>query len=233
VFKSLQPKDLVSEVLEEIKTTLIEGKWTPGAKFVEATVAKQFGISRSPIREAARVLVQLGLLTMKPGKGFFVCSPTEQDIRNLYDLRLMLECFSIKKVFEKGEELVLADSLDRTLHKIRQAQKNGNKKKYQCLNLDFHRKICVASGNRHLISSYDSTTDELRFAINVGGTVYDDMGEITKRTENVFNALADRNMEVSIREIASYIEKAVSNVSSSYLAKMNVNVCIAVPYNKI
>jgi len=221
MFKSLQPKDLVSEVLEEIKLTLLEGKWTPGSKFVEATVAKQFGISRSPIREATRTLAQLGLLKMKPGKGFYVCSPTEQDIRNLYDLRYMLEVFSVKQVFKKGQELSLANTLGEMQKQICQAQSDGNKEVYQILNLDFHRRICVASGNSHLINSYDSTADELKFVINVGGTVFDDMEAITKRTEAIWLALADRDIEACSDAISAYIEKAVINVTNSYINKIN------------
>jgi DNA-binding GntR family transcriptional regulator len=221
MFKSLQPKNLVSEVLEEIKLTLLEGKWTPGSKFVEATVAKQFGISRSPIREATRTLAQLGLLKMKPGKGFYVCSPTEQDIRNLYDLRYMLEVFSVQQVFKKGQELSLAKTLGEMQTQICQAQADGNKERYQILNLDFHRKVCVASGNSHLINSYDSTADELKFVINVGGTVFDDMDAITKRTEAIWRALADRDIEACSEAISAYIEKAVINVTNSYINKIN------------
>jgi len=221
VFKSLQPKDLVSEVLEEIKSTLVEGKWAPGSKFVEATVAKQFGISRSPIREATRTLAQLGLLKMKPGKGFYVCSPTEQDIRNLYDLRLMLQAFSIKQVFKRGTELNLAKTLQDIQDQIKQAQSDGDKQRYQVLNLDFHRRICVASGNSHLINSYDSTADELKFVINVGGTVFDHMDFITERTEAIVNALLSQDIDACSKAISDYIEKAVINVTNSYTNKIN------------
>lgn len=219
MFKSLQPKDLVTEVLEEIKFTLLDGQWAPGSKFIEASVAKQFGISRSPIREAARTLAQLGLLKMKPGKGFYVCSPTEQDIRNLYDLRYMLQIFSVQQVFKKGQELSLAKTLGQIQEKIYKAQLNDDKALYQTLNLDFHRRICVASGNSHLINSYDGTADELKFVINVGGTVFDSMDEITKRTEDIWTALSKQDIDACSIAISSYIEKAVINVTNSYLAK--------------
>ena len=220
MFKSLQPKDLVSEVLEEIKSSLVEGKWVPGSKFVEATVAKQFGISRSPIREATRTLAQLGLLKMKPGKGFFVCSPTEQDIRNLYDLRLMLQVFSIQQAFKKGQALNLANTLQAIQQQIEKAQQDDDKVRYQILNLDFHRQICVFSENSHLLNSYDNTVDELKFVMNVGGTVFDDMDVITKRTEAICKALASQNIEACSDAISNYIEKAVINVTNSYLNKI-------------
>ena len=220
MFKSLQPKDLVSEVLEEIKSTLVEGKWAPGSKFVEATVAKQFGISRSPIREATRTLAQLGLLKMKPGKGFFVCSPTEQDIRNLYDLRLMLQVFSIQQVFKKGQELNLVNTLQAIQHQIEKAQQDGDKIRYQVLNLDFHRQICVFSSNSHLLKSYDNTVDELKFVMNIGGTVFDNMDVITKRTEAICLALAKQDIEACSDAISNYIEKAVVNVTNSYINKI-------------
>ena len=220
MFKSLQPKDLVSEVLEKIKSTLVEGKWEPGSKFIEATVAKQFGISRSPIREATRTLAQLGLLKMKPGKGFYVCSPTEQDIRNLYDLRLMLQVFSLQQVFKKGQELLLAKTLEDIQQQIEQAQLDENKARYQVLNLDFHRQICVFSDNSHLLKSYDNTVDELKFVMNVGGTVFDKMDVITKRTEAICLALAARDIDACSDAISNYIEKAVINVTNSYINKI-------------
>ncbi|MGR5254304.1 GntR family transcriptional regulator [Vibrio astriarenae] len=220
MFKSLQPKDLASEALEQIKMTLIDGKWIPGSKFVEATVAKELGISRSPIREAARSLVQMRLLDIRPGRGFFVCQPNEQDIRNLYDLRLMLESFSIQQTFKKGEELTLANLLDETLHQIRQAQKQKNRKKYQELNLDFHRQICIASGNSHLLHSFDSTSDELRFIINIGQNVFDDLEAITERTENIFFALAERDLSRCLSATERYTQLASENVTTCYIEKL-------------
>ena len=68
------------------------GQLPPGAKVAEAAVARELGISRAPVREAARLLEQQGLLVASPRRGFFVRKLEAADIDEIYDLRICVEC---------------------------------------------------------------------------------------------------------------------------------------------
>src|SRR6476469_5886214 len=85
---ALADTDLVGQVARVLTQAVVTGQLAPGAKVVEAGIARELGISRAPVREAARLLEQQGLLVSHPRRGFFVRKFAADDIDDIYDLRL-------------------------------------------------------------------------------------------------------------------------------------------------
>src|SRR6266404_7808108 len=88
---ALADSDLVGQVARILTQAILEGRLPPGAKVVEAGIARELGISRAPVREAARLLESQGLLVASPRRGFFVRKFAADDIDDIYDLRLCVE----------------------------------------------------------------------------------------------------------------------------------------------
>src|SRR5258705_9383227 len=89
---ALADSDLVGQVARILTQAIVQGRLPPGAKVVEAGVARELGISRAPVREAARLLERQGLLVANPRRGFFVRKLEPTDIDEIYDLRICVEC---------------------------------------------------------------------------------------------------------------------------------------------
>ncbi len=104
-------KSLMSIVLDNIRKRILAGDFRPGQKINESEIALNMGISRSPVREAFRVLERDGLITTLPRKGSYITDISAQDLEELFELREILECYAmdvIKKRAIKSPDEIMA-----------------------------------------------------------------------------------------------------------------------------
>lgn len=88
--------DLVSQIVQQIKDKILEGALKPGVRIVEIKLAKELGISQTPIREAIRQLAGEGIVTIALNRGAVIRSLSAQDVFEIYSLRSSLEGLAIR-----------------------------------------------------------------------------------------------------------------------------------------
>src|SRR5437867_7143332 len=88
---AIADSDLVGQIARILMQAIVQGRLPPGSKVVEAGIARELGVSRAPVREAARLLEKQGLLVASPRRGFFVRKLESRNIYEIYDLRLCIE----------------------------------------------------------------------------------------------------------------------------------------------
>lgn len=88
---AIQQPNLRDQVLEVLRFRLISGEFEPGTLYSAVVLAKELGVSPSPVREAMLTLVNQGLMEAVRNRGFRVAPITERECDNIYQLRLMLE----------------------------------------------------------------------------------------------------------------------------------------------
>ncbi|WP_244539671.1 GntR family transcriptional regulator [Methylobacterium sp. 174MFSha1.1] len=184
----LAESDLVRQVARRLTDAIVQGRLAPGAKVAEAAVARELGISRAPVREAARLLESQGLLRASPRRGFFVRELSAQDVDELYDLRL---CVERHAAVEAARRLTPAirDGLRRQLALMRDLARHDDPALIVEADYEFHRLICAASGNGRLLRLFDGLASELRIVIGLIGRLYDDPEEIARTHEPVLEAI--------------------------------------------
>jgi len=91
-----------------IRNKLALGELPPGARLINRTLAREVGVSLTPVREALNRLVSDGLLEYRAGLGTFVPIPNLRDLQELYDLRKTLECNAVSKAAQRLKEQDLA-----------------------------------------------------------------------------------------------------------------------------
>lgn len=101
------------QIVAAIRKLIVTGQVTPGERLTETDLADQLGVSRAPLREAIRELVENGLLVAEPYKGLFVRSFTRKDLEELYSLRTALEQFAFREAWPKRTEARKTDLRDR------------------------------------------------------------------------------------------------------------------------
>jgi DNA-binding GntR family transcriptional regulator len=109
----VRPVALGDQVYESVRRFLREGNIRPGDRLILQIIADRLGVSQTPVREALLRLAQEDLVA-PAGRGFLVPSMTEQDFRNLFELRRALEPRALASVAVKGEAGVMADALCRS-----------------------------------------------------------------------------------------------------------------------
>lgn len=96
---ALQIQTLNTQAYDLIKEKILSNEILPGARLVDSQLAEEFGISRTPARDAVRKLAEEGLIITQPGKkGYFVYKPSMQDIDEIYELRQILDLAAAEKL---------------------------------------------------------------------------------------------------------------------------------------
>ena len=83
---TLTPRALYEEVAEQLRQRIFRRELEPGSWIDELKIAEEYGISRTPLREALKVLAAEGLVTMKPRRGSYVTEVSETDLKDVYHL---------------------------------------------------------------------------------------------------------------------------------------------------
>lgn len=139
---------LKGNLVKVVTDAILSNKLKPGDRVNESELARQFQISRAPIREALQQLEQQGLLMKHPRRGMFVVTLTREDIQKINSVRLVLEAEALRlcrrnltpKAEKKLTELV--EQLE--------SQGEGPADKQYRLDLEFHRVLWALSGNEYL-----------------------------------------------------------------------------------
>lgn len=116
------PAQLERRVYERLRDEIISGQLRPGDQLVEARLAGELGVSKTPVREALIRLQRDGLVQIEPYRGARVLEPSVEDIRELLELRELLECHVARELATTRPETVLA-ALDGTVSRGRRALK--------------------------------------------------------------------------------------------------------------
>ena len=94
LFKRLKSVGLKQQIQTRLKQAILDGSLAPGEQLVEGEIARQFGVSRSPVREAIQELESQGYVVKKPRRGTFVTELTPQAVTEIYSLRVLLEGYA-------------------------------------------------------------------------------------------------------------------------------------------
>jgi DNA-binding GntR family transcriptional regulator len=147
MIKLAKVPNLTELTYRSIKQNLLDGTLGELSRLTEESLATQLGISKSPVREALNRLEAEGLVCIEPRRGAYVRQFSAKEIRDLYELREILEVHSIEGANVTPKLLgELAASINRTKKHL----KDGNKLEHIEEDMRFHRMITAATGNDEL-----------------------------------------------------------------------------------
>ena len=142
---TLTPKALYEEVAEQLRQRIFRRELEPGSWIDELKIAEEFGISRTPLREALKVLAAEGLVTMKVRRGAYVTEMSEKDLRDVYHLLSLLESDAAGVVAERATDAQLKTLQD--LHAELEAAA-ADREKFFAINERFHMHLLEMADNR-------------------------------------------------------------------------------------
>ena len=166
---------LISDIRKEVSSGILK----PGDQLEVTALAERFGVSRTPIREAIRTLVESGVLETRPRKGSFVRVLSAKQLLDLFQVAAELEGMACRlAALSLTKENV--EAIERGLAKCTQAAEVQNNAEYAMANLDFHTAIHNASGNDWLIEQLR----QLQINLNSYRTMpYEIRGRLNKSTD--------------------------------------------------
>ena len=157
----LKRQSLHAEVIERLRDMIVEGVLAPGERIPEADLCAHFGISRTPLREALRVLASEGLIEPHGGRGSRVTRITTDEIGELFEVVAGLERMAAELAAQRMNAAAI-ESL-RALHvRMEKYFKDGDRHRYFGLNQQTHTKIVHLSGNSVLAATHASLMVKVR-----------------------------------------------------------------------
>ena len=142
---TLTPRALYQEVAEQVRQRIFRRELEPGTWIDELKIAEEFGISRTPLREALKVLAAEGLVTMKVRRGAYVTEMSEKDLRDVYHLLSLLESDAAGVVALTASAAQLQELQE--LHtELEEAA--GQREQFFAVNERFHMRLLELSENR-------------------------------------------------------------------------------------
>jgi len=153
-------KSLVSQIEEKLRKEIIEGSLRPQERIIEEEIAKRFKVSRSPVREAFRILEAKALVNIIPRKGVFVSDISLADVLAISEIRPFLEGFAVKLACRNASPKDI-DRLSIMNDKMNRAAAEEDLRLYFKLNKDFHNEIYKLTNNKYLIQTLQMMADIL------------------------------------------------------------------------
>ncbi len=150
-------RDVVFNTLRE---AILRGDLVPGERLMELQLAAKLGVSRTPIREAIRMLEQEGLAITIPRKGAIVAGMTEKDMQDVLEIREALEELSVQVACDKITDEEVA-KLRGNMENFETSLKSGDIKRMAEADVEFHDVIYQATDNPKLINMLNNLREQM------------------------------------------------------------------------
>jgi GntR family transcriptional regulator, gluconate operon transcriptional repressor len=199
---------LWESVLSSLRLAIVTGSLPPGTHLVESDLAARLNVSRGPIREALTRLEHEGLVVNYPYRGRFVASVSAEDVREVYELRRLLESRAIESLAGRlaTDEL---NALRELCAQMTQALSEGQNEAFADLDVEFHRKLVTMSGRERLLKMWSQLAGVTHafIVINTRNDP-DNIRQIAASHELIVDALARDDVQTAADTMQVHLRKA-------------------------
>lgn len=182
--------EVVYNVLRE---NILNGNLKPGERLIIRRIAQELGVSEIPVREAIRSLEAQGLVTMVPHSGAQVAMLDEDDIKEIMEIRSILEGHAAKSAVPMSEEVL--DKLKQYMSEMSNCVANGEYAQFGIINRKFHKLIYEQASNKRLKKMIDEMLSESERTRAVFGISPRRSEEALKEHEQIIAMLSAGNGE--------------------------------------
>ncbi|MDP1953433.1 MAG: GntR family transcriptional regulator [Polaromonas sp.] len=204
---SLTPRALYEEVAELLRQRIFNRELTPGSWIDELKLAEEYGISRTPLREALKVLATEGLVTMKVRRGAYVTEVSERDLSDVYHLLALLESDAASVVATQATDAQIKEL--QALHKDLE-KATADRERFFQINEAFHMRMLEIANNRWR----DQMVADLRKVMKLnrhnsllkGGRIEESLAE----HRAIMDALAARNGLLAAKKMQAHFANGLA-----------------------
>ncbi|HEX3838877.1 MAG TPA: GntR family transcriptional regulator [Steroidobacteraceae bacterium] len=200
-------RDRIRDVLV---ARILDGTYPAGQQLKELSLAREFNVSQAPIREALRELEGTGLVTSERYRGTRVRGADSVEMRESYELRLMMEARSI----ERGLPLSapMAEKLQSCITKMSDALTRGDSEQYIDWALNFHRSLVEMGGNGTFLKLWDSLHWDVRgrIALRRLAATGTDLASVVAMHARVVQSMRDGDARGAVEDLTSILQFVAS-----------------------
>jgi len=198
-------RDLTGEASRRIKRMVLNYELRPGQKLEHQALSDQLGMSRTPVREALGRLTEEGFVLRVPHKGYFVAEITEAEARELFDLREVLEVYSVENAIKRATDHDVAD-LRAILGNYKEAIAQGVSRRMFLEDENFHLRIAEISGGILLKRMLTTIFEKIIMKRTMEGISPLSGLESYRRHLRIFKAIDNRDVRGVREQIRKHVE---------------------------
>ena len=152
-----------ARLVADIRRRIIDGDILPGANISELALAEEFGVSRTPVREAFKQLQTEGLIEIRPRVGTFVTAPSRREVTELFEMKELLEGAAARLLAQRGR-VPEVEQMEANLRAADEAVSRNDRTHYAELVEEFHNLLIVGADNKKLEAHYRTLMNQLAYA---------------------------------------------------------------------
>ena len=198
-------KSLRDTIYEKTKENISKGRFLPGERLIEDKLAEEFKASRSPVREAMRLLEAEGLITFERNKGITVAKLSIKQVDEIYTIRILLEGYAARITGQNITDKGLAYLTD-LQKQLKVAGKNRDLKEWFDKNPLFHNYFYENCGNSNLIKLADNMKSRVQRYHYISMTVPWDFKTNLKHHEEILSGCRKRDGERTEKYMKLHLE---------------------------
>lgn len=205
---------LNQQAYDILKEKILKKELLPGTRLVDSQLAEDFGISRTPLRDAIRKLSEEGLVVNNPTKkGYYVYQPSAKDINEIFDLRLILDMAAARKLIQ--EVLPKDPEALSTLEEVYQAECEDEASFVQ-KDEDFHDAVIRLCGNDRMSAIYSDLRSQTRAFRSVTSRNVERMTKAHNYHKKIFEGFQRLDLDATLDAIQKHVEYSRADALLDY-----------------
>lgn len=197
---------LRAHIAERLRAAILAGDIAPGTPLVETSLSARFDVSRGPLREAMRQLIEEGLLVTVPYTGTHVAALSVEDVREIYSLRTALETFAFEQIWERRDDR-FRQELRRRNEVLVATIDAGDDRASISTELELHGLVYEASGHKLLQRAWHGLRGRLQLYWAAHHRAHGRRGPKRDSHDSYIRAALGTDLDAMRREVAEHMRR--------------------------
>ncbi|MCR9256337.1 MAG: GntR family transcriptional regulator [Alphaproteobacteria bacterium] len=209
--ETIARRSLHDELVDRVRELIVDGSLSAGSKVPERELCERFGVSRTPMREALKVLAAEGLVLLEPNRGAWVTRVTIEELEEVFPVMGALEALSGELACERISEAGIA-AIEDTHRRMVTHFQAGQLAEYFRANQEIHEAILTAADNATLSAQYKSLASRVRRARYIANMSRERWTKAVAEHEQILAALRTRDGQALARVLKQHLANKFDTV---------------------
>jgi len=213
-------KYLRDVVFESLKDAIMNGKLEQGKMITEQQISREFGISRTPVREALYKLTATGLIRIIPHKGFLISKWSIKEIRDVFEIRIVLERLAVE-LFIRNYYQENLEELENITRKMEKAVQENNFMEAAKMNNKYHDLIIEKSDNHEISNVMEPLKNKINIFRLISISTPSRLKTSLAEHRNILASISKKDIEDAKKLIEIHIRKVLDIIEKKLLEEKN------------
>jgi DNA-binding GntR family transcriptional regulator len=216
--EKMTDKTLPEQIADKLRRDILKGTLAPGQQIKERDHATDLDVSRTPMREAIRILSKEGLVILRPSRSPIVADPSFEEISDVIEVLTALElcCGALACKHATPEDMVKIQAMHNTMAQL---QGKIDRIDFFELDMEFHMAIAQASHNAVLAETHSAFVRRLWRARYLSASRKESADRVKRQHGAIMDALARRDVERMAIEISAHLDALIENIRDKYASE--------------